>query len=466
MIDQARLEAVLAARLPAFERLRSCERLSAGASRETYRIGACVGGMERVFALRRSGGDGASALGEGPGLESEANLFAAARAAGVPGPEVRLILAPEDGLGAGFLMDWVEGETLGGRIARGDAFAAIRPSLAGQCGEALAHLHAIDVNRAGLDGRLQRLTPEAAVRRSLSAYIAMNTPQPMIDFTAKWLLANLPAPRPLSLTHGDFRNGNLIVDRERGVVAVLDWELAHIGDPMRDLGWLLTRSWRFGGAGEVGGFGEREVLYAAYEAAGGALDRDGVRFWEVFGSFWWSVGCLSMAQSFREGSDTSPERPVIGRRSSECQIDCVNTLIPGPAHIPASGLTPDADLPRTDELLSGVRDFLLVEAASAMTGRNGFLARVGAKAIDIAVRGLQMGAVAERHEQGLLRGLLGVDGGAWELRDRLCRAIRAGEIDMASPELHQYLRDSVLARVLIDQPDYAGARECLARAKP
>ena len=54
----------------------------------------------------------------------------------------------------------------------------------------------------------------------------------MIDFTAQWLLANLPKLR--DLVHNDFRNGNVMVDHS-GIVAVLDWEVAHIGDPMRDL---------------------------------------------------------------------------------------------------------------------------------------------------------------------------------------------------------------------------------------
>ncbi len=90
------------------------------------------------------------------------------------------------------------------------------------------------------------MTPEDCVRQSYASYLAFDTAQPMIDFTAQWLLANLPPDRPLTLVHSDFRNGNFIVHPDKGVVAVLDWELAHIGDPMRDLGWISTRSWRFG----------------------------------------------------------------------------------------------------------------------------------------------------------------------------------------------------------------------------
>ena len=74
--------------------------------------------------------------------------------------------------------------------------------------------------------------------------------------------------------HGDFRNGNLIFGRRTGVVAVLDWELAHVGDPMEDLGWICANPWRFGEVDKpVGGFGEREDLCAGYEAASGAHGR-------------------------------------------------------------------------------------------------------------------------------------------------------------------------------------------------
>ena len=454
-------------RLPGFEQLLSCDRLSAGASRETYRLTVRMNGAERKLALRRAEGEGASAVGSGPGLNGEARLFAAARDAGVPGPEVLLVLQPEDGLGAGFVMEWIGGETLGGKIARGAEFADARKTLAKQCGEILAKLHAIDVTASGLDQVLESFTPEHSVRKTHAAYLELGSPQPMIDFTARWLLANLPETRPLRLVHGDFRNGNLIVDPAQGVVAVLDWELAHIGDPMRDLGWLVTRSWRFGVADKpVGGFGELDDLIAGYESAAGvSVDRDAVRFWEVFGSFWWSVSTLSMGQSFRNGSETSLERPAIGRRSSECQIDCVNMLIPGAVRKPEAKLQSlsAADLPRSDELLSGVRDFLRGEGGASLEGRNQFLARVGANAIDIVLREIALGDDARKFEIDALERLLSERGPVQELREALCRAIRFDEIDISRDDLHRYLRQSVFNQVLIDQPNYAGAVECGAR---
>jgi len=388
-------------------------------------------------------------MGSGPGLNVEAKLFAAARSAGVPGPEVLLVLQPEDQLGAGFVMEWIAGETLGGKIARGAEFADARNRLARECGEILARLHSVDVKAAGLDEVLEAFTPEEIVRRTHAGYLTLNSPQPMIDFTAKWLLANLPKQHAMKLVHSDFRNGNLIVDPQEGVVAVLDWELAHVGDPMRDLGWVITRSWRFGVADKpVGGFGELEDLIAGYGSVSGeTVDREAVRFWEVFGSFWWACGCLSMGQSFRLGMETSLERPAIGRRSSECQIDCVNLLIPGP--IAAASPANESCLRRT------CRDrtscwLACGTSCGAMRRRRwpretSFWRGWRPNSLDIIMREISLGAEARAFEAEALRGLVGEGRDLQTQRENLCRAIRFGEIDLQRADLHAYLRQSVFA---------------------
>ena len=111
--------------------------------------------------------------------------------------------------------------------------------------------------------------------------------------------------------------------------AVLDWEIAHFGDPMEDLGWICVNSWRFGGIDKpVGGFGTREELFAGYEEAGRKADPDRVMFWEVMGTLRWGIMCCGMMQRFRLGPDHSLERAMIGRRSSETEIDLLRLLAP------------------------------------------------------------------------------------------------------------------------------------------
>ncbi len=458
-----RIEAVLRARVPGFRSLESLDRLSGGASQETYRIAVDTedGGIR--LALRRAAGGVGHSLGPGPGLAAEARLMQAAREAGVPEPEVLHVLEPEDGLGDGFLMEWLEGEALGAKIARAPEFEAIRPRLARQCGEILARIHSIDVEKAGLASRLHRMTPEEYVQNTWAGYRSFPTAQPMIDFTGRWLLDHLPDAGEPCLVHNDFRNGNFMLAPD-GIVAVLDWELAHLGDPMRDLGWLCTNSWRFGVRDKpVGGFGEREDLFAGYESVSGrAVDPEHVKWWEVFGSFWWSIGCLQMAEHYRSGPDKTVERPGIGRRSSECQVDCVNLLIPGPVEVvkPEPG-DRELDMPRADELLTSVRDFLRGDVMESTRGRTNFLARVAGNSLDIVRRELELGPPARARELERWRALYGSDEDWVTLRRRLVRDLRSGEMELDRPGLAEALRESVVNQVAIDQPRYSGYRHAV-----
>jgi aminoglycoside phosphotransferase (APT) family kinase protein len=456
-----RLARVLARHAEGFRSLLSAERLSGGASQETYRVVVAADGGDRKLALRRGPGGATASAGAGrPGLATEALLMRCARRAGVPEPEVHYVLEPEDGLGEGFLMEWLEGETLGARIVRAPELAAVRPRLARQCGEILALIHGIDLETTGLARLLGWMTPAQFLDQTWSRYRSFDTPQPMIDYAARWLRDRLPAESGRALVHNDFRNGNLMVSAA-GVVAVLDWETAFIGDPMRDLGWVCTNSWRFGRSDlPVGGFGEYEDLFAGYEAISGKpVDPDRVKWWEVFGSFWWAVGCLGMAQHYRTGPDQTVERPAIGRRTSECQVDCVNLLIPGPVElIEPQPFSSRLDMPRTDELLRSVRDFLHQDVMQATQGRTNFLARVAGNSLDILLRELAVGAEHRRREQERLCALMGGDGDLEALRWRLVQGLRDGTMALDAAGLAEHLRATVVNQVAIDQPKYSGLR--------
>ncbi|MFI5315572.1 MAG: phosphotransferase family protein [Myxococcota bacterium] len=462
------LSAVLAKRIDGCLGLLSCERLSGGASQETYRVVIRTERGERKLAMRRAPGGVALPPTSGqPGLSTEALLMRAARAAGVPEPEVHWVLTEADGLGEGFIMEWLEGEALGARIVRDPSLDAVRPRLAEQCGEILARIHAIDLHASGLDSRLAHTAPENFVRQTWQRYQALETPQPMIDFSARWLLEHLPASYEAVLVHNDFRNGNIMVG-PHGVVAVLDWEIAHIGDPMRDLGWICTNSWRFGRSDlPVGGFGSYTDLFRGYEKVSGKkVDPARVKFWEVFGSFWWAVGCLGMAEHYRSGPDKTVERPAIGRRTSECQVDCVNLLIPGPVEL----LAPDpskssVDMPRIDELVTSVRDYLRDDVMNATRGRTQFLARVAGNSLDVALRELAVGAKHRARQTERLRVLLGEGGELESLRWSLVRRLRENRIALDQPGLGEYLRGAVVNQVAIDQPSYSGFKTALASAR-
>jgi aminoglycoside phosphotransferase (APT) family kinase protein len=303
------------------------QRLSGGATQEIWRFELQTPRGPKPLILRRApGGDRVSE--SAVGLEVEARLIALAGAQGVPVPPVVHVLTPEDGLGRGFIMGFVEGETLGGRIVKAEALASVRQGLARQCGEILARIHSVDPVQTPT---LPVLTPRQLVEQWRSTYRASGQARPVFEVAFRWLAEHCPPPPDTPcLVHGDFRNGNLIVGPE-GVRAVLDWELAHIGDPMEDFGWICINSWRFGQMDKpVGGFGVFDDLVAGYEAAGGgAVDRNVAKWWEVFGTLRWGCMCARMANSFRTVESTI-ERAMIARRTSETEIDLLRLF--GIAH--------------------------------------------------------------------------------------------------------------------------------------
>jgi aminoglycoside phosphotransferase (APT) family kinase protein len=135
------------------------------------------------------------------------------------------------------------------------------------------------------------------------------------------------------VVHGDFRNGNLIVGRD-GIRAVLDWELAHLGDPMEDLGWLCVKSWRFGQPLPVGGFGAYAQLLDAYERASGRpVDRVALRWWETLGTLKWGIMCIMQAATHTSGAVRSVELAAIGRRVCEQEWDLLALVAPGAAPV-------------------------------------------------------------------------------------------------------------------------------------
>lgn len=451
------IQRVLARQVKGFRSLQSCKQLTAGASQETYRVSIDTDKGEEHLALRRSQptADSGSSVG-GISLATEAQLFRVAGAAGIPGPAVVYVLQPDDGLGTGFLMEWLDGETLGQRIVRGQEYAQLRPRLARECGDILARIHAIDWQAAGLESGLPVVETPKLVDDTWACYRDLNVPVPMIDYTWRWLQDNLP-PEPLpALVHGDFRNGNLMVTPQN-INAVLDWELAQIGNPIRDLGWLCVNSWRFGQpALPVGGFGEIDDLLAGYNSrAGTQVSRGQLHYWQVFGSFWWAMATLQMANAWRSGETPSLERPVIGRRSSEAQMDCVTLLIPGTQQPPEpqSAISAGTQLPMPAELLEGVADFLKQEVAVQLDSHNSFLARVAANSIRIAQRELLVGPGLAAREQTRLAALLGGHDELDSMRWELVRRLRDG-LALDTPGLAEHLRQTVAGQLAIDQPGY------------
>jgi aminoglycoside phosphotransferase (APT) family kinase protein len=301
-------------------------KLSGGASQETWSFDIVHAEGTTGAVLRRAPkGYGASPT-RAAGLEAEARLMQLAHDAGLPSPTVMHVLTPDEELGTGFIMQRIEGETIARKILRDQQFSGARPHLARQLGKVAAGIHAL--KRQDLP-RLREMTAAREIAELEREYRSFDWPRPVFELALRWLRAHDPGPPDeMTLVHGDFRHGNLIIGPD-GLRAVLDWELAHLGDPMEDLGWVCVNSWRFGEIDKpVGGFGSREELYAGYEAAGRKADPARAKFWEVMGTLRWGVMCCGMMRRFRLSPDHSMERAMIGRRASETEIDLLRLLAP------------------------------------------------------------------------------------------------------------------------------------------
>ena len=300
------------------EGLRRC---SGGASRETWAFDAVdASGTVHPLILRRDPGRHVQAATRA----TEFDVLMAAGAAGVPAPRVGSLLDRDDGLGAGFLMDRIDGETIPRRILRDDDFAAARPRLSAQAGAIAAQIHAVETSTLP---PLPLKTASNQLDEQRALLDAFGAPHPALELGLRWLGERIPPDAEPVLVHGDFRNGNFVVGPD-GIRTVLDWELAHLGDPIEDLGWLCVKSWRFGNADQiVGGFGTLDDLLAAYtKASGVAVTEDAVRFWVVLGTVKWGVICIGQALTHLNGLLRSVELAALGRRVAEMEWDLLDLL--------------------------------------------------------------------------------------------------------------------------------------------
>jgi aminoglycoside phosphotransferase (APT) family kinase protein len=284
-------------------------RLSGGASRETWRFTA--DGRPLILQRQRSG--------DQRDMLVEAGVVSAARRGGVPVPELLEARRRDDGM-AFMVLEAIDGETIARKIQRDDDYRVARTRLTSDFGDALARIHALDPS--SVDG-LEHTDQLAYYTDALDA---LGRPHPVLELVRNWLIDTRPPSDRACVVHGDFRLGNVIVGPD-GLRAVIDWELAHLGDPMEDLGWLCVKAWRFGGRAPVAGLGEYETLFAAYEAAGGApVDPVVVHWWEVLGTWKWAIMCILQASVHLNGATRSHELAAIGRRVCENEHDLLLAL--------------------------------------------------------------------------------------------------------------------------------------------
>jgi aminoglycoside phosphotransferase (APT) family kinase protein len=159
-----------------------------------------------------------------------------------------------------------------------------------------AALHAVPVPNEDDPSRVVR-HQLARWRAQLAAVAAPRVPA--LEGVFEWLAEHLPVPTSLALVHGDLRPGNFLYD-EHSVTGILDWELAHLGDPAEDLAWAYVGRWSPARLLSVADF------VATYESAGGQLmDPVVLSYHRVYAEARFAVISHRAASLFSSGASTN-----------------------------------------------------------------------------------------------------------------------------------------------------------------
>jgi aminoglycoside phosphotransferase (APT) family kinase protein len=328
---RARLESHLAAATGGAVAVASLDKLAGGACQDNFALVARIGGAERKLVLRS---DARTSLPGSLDRAREHDVIRVAVAGGVRTPEARWLA--RDLVRAGgnaYFLDWVEGEAIGRRVVGSPKLAAARERLAADCARELARIHAITpATHPALFGASPALPEGGPAAETLlftrKMLDALPRPRPALELAVHWLRANVPAQSAtVTLVHGDFRTGNLMVTPE-GLAGVLDWEFAHWGAPAEDLAWVCVRDWRFGQlALAAGGFAKRQTFYEEYERASGRrVDPREVHYWEVMGNVRWAAASLYQGERYLSGGDSDIELVGVARRAIEMEFEALRLI--------------------------------------------------------------------------------------------------------------------------------------------
>lgn len=327
------LETWLSASLAATVRIETASLLNGGAVQENWRLDVDVAGGthagRHAWVLRT---DGAHKLALSIDRDAEAAAILAAKAAGVPVAEPIVRCSDATVIGRPFLIQrFVDGIAQARRIVRHGDLAAFGDELARDLGRTLARIHSVTPAEGVLPAFPIPMLPAAKVEaaRLRKALAEASQPRPALEYVLAWLDANAPRTSQVTLVHGDYRTGNYLLDGTR-IAAILDWELAHWGDPMEDVGWLCARCWRAGNDEphqEAGGVGSRRAFYDGYNGiAARKIDEAVIPYWEVMAAAKWAVLAVLQGDRYLVGGETAIELALTGAMAPEMEFDALEGI--------------------------------------------------------------------------------------------------------------------------------------------
>lgn len=310
-----RFAAYLQHRMPAASNVvvSGLSRIYGGASRETYRLQATweEGGakVERPLILRR---DPVASLIETE-RDIEYNAYVAFHPTGLPVPEPLFLETDLKWLDRPFfVMEQITGAAAGSAF-NADPYGEHRERVGEQFWTHLGKIASADPKVIGFADNLDAVAPADSWKRELDKWEKVIDedelcPQPIARAGIRWLRRNPPPPaQKISVVHGDYRTGNFLFNDEGNVTAILDWEMCHLGDPLEDIGWALSRLWSVEEDSRPGGMIDREdALRIWQEASGLKIDAKALLWWEIFNTVKGLAIWISAAKEYESGTSRDP----------------------------------------------------------------------------------------------------------------------------------------------------------------
>ena len=239
----------------------------------------------------------------------EYRIMRALATSDVPVPGVIDLCEDTGVIGAPFYVtQFVSGRVYATHEEGGHMPSELRAQVCQDLVSVLGRIHAVDVDEVGLGllGRRDDYLPRQLRRWHQQCHKSAVRAVPLIDDVHDALAARVPPQRDTGLVHGDYRFGNVLVNDDCDIAAVLDWELCTLGDPLADLGWLLA-TWHQRGEDELyqspsghAGYFTRNEVAGAYVGATGR-DVSAIGYYTTFAL--WRLACIyeGIYQRYRAG---------------------------------------------------------------------------------------------------------------------------------------------------------------------
>jgi aminoglycoside phosphotransferase (APT) family kinase protein len=239
-------------------------------------------------------------------LTREFGVLRALDGTGVRAPAAIALDASGETIGApSMILERCPGDANAVRLLRA-ADPTVPRELIRQLARIGARLHTVDWRATGMGALLDGagLEPAAGARRQVEQWQdafrdARMEPHPVLSAVYAWLIANLPTPSRTSVVHGDFRVGNFLHEDGR-ITGLLDWELAHLGDPVEDVAWAYRDFW------SPARFLTLDAFVDEYQQAGGPpIAAAHLRYYRIFTEAKFATISLRGARAFHDGRTTN-----------------------------------------------------------------------------------------------------------------------------------------------------------------